>query len=76
MVAGVASLSPPTKRACRIVIRGRLSDRLGSAFPEMVLERRPGQTVMRGPVDQGRLDDLLGRLHDLGLEPLCVDVDE
>jgi hypothetical protein len=38
--------SVPNQRRYRIVIRGRLSDRLGSAFPEMSLERHPGQTVM------------------------------
>ena len=63
-------------RQCRIVIRGRLSDRLGSAFPQMALERRPGQTVMRGPADGAQLDELLDRLRDLGLEPLSVDVHE
>ena len=61
-------------RWCRIVIWGRLSDRLGSAFPEMALERGPGQTVMRGRVAQGRLHELLDRLGDLGIEPVSVDV--
>jgi hypothetical protein len=75
-VVRVESVGVTTGRSCRIVIRGRLSDRLGAAFPEMSLERRPGRTVMRGAVDGARLDDLLGRLRDLGLEPLSVDVDE
>ena len=70
------SLGVPTQRHCRIVIRGRLSDRLGSAFAELSMERRPGQTVMRGRVDPARLDGLLHRLRDLGLEPVCVRVDE
>jgi hypothetical protein len=64
------------QRRYRIVIRGRLSDRLGSAFPEMSLERHPGQTVMSGPADQARLHVLLDRLRDLGIEPVSVDVDE
>jgi hypothetical protein len=55
---------------------GRLSDRLGSAFAEMSLERHPGQTVMSGPADQARLHVLLDRLRDLGIEPVSVDVDE
>ena len=68
--------SVPNQRRYRIVIRGRLSDRLGSAFPEMSLERHPGQTVMSGPADQARLHVLLDRLRDLGTEPVSVDVDE
>jgi hypothetical protein len=72
----VESVGASTGRQCRIVIRGRLSDRLGSAFPELSLERRPGRTVMRGALDGARLEDLLGRLRDLGLEPVSVDVDE
>jgi hypothetical protein len=60
----------------RIVIRGRISDRLGAAFPETSLERCPGRTVLLGSVERGSLDDLLHRLGDLGLEPLSVDVEE
>ena len=69
-------IEPVPRRDYRIVIRGRLSDRLGSAFSEMSLERRPGETVMSGPVDESRLHELLGRLRDLGLEPVSVDVDD
>jgi hypothetical protein len=65
----------PNTRRCEIVIWGCLSDRLGSAFPEMALERGPGQTVLRGRADQRRLHDLLERLRDLGIEPVRVDVD-
>jgi hypothetical protein len=57
-----------------IVIRGRLSARLGSAFPEMSLERGPGETVMRGPADPDRQHELLDRLRDLGIEPVSIDV--
>jgi hypothetical protein len=63
-------------RQCRIVIRGRISDRLGAAFPEMALDRRPGETVLAGSVAPAGLDRLLDRLGDLGLEPLSVDVEE
>jgi hypothetical protein len=66
----------PIRRRYRIVIRGRLSDRLGSAFPEVALDRRPGRTVMRGAAEPARLDELLDRLRDLGLEPLRVDVED
>lgn len=62
-------------RQCRIVIRGRLSDRLGVAFPQLSLERRPGQTVMHGLADSAQLDELLDRLRDLGLELVSVDVE-
>jgi len=68
--------SVPHVRRYRIVIRGRLSERLGSAFPEMALERGPGQTVMRGRADRARLHALLDRLRDLGIEPVSVDVDD
>ena len=60
----------------RIVIPGRLSDRLGSVFPEMSLERQPGRTVMSGRADRARLHELLDRLRDLGIEPVSVDVDD
>jgi len=66
----------PGERKYTIVIRGRLSDRLGSAFPGVTLERCRGTTVMCGPADDARLDELLERLRDLGLEPMRVDVDE
>jgi hypothetical protein len=73
---GVELESGSNTRRCRIVIRGRLSDRLGSAFPEMALERRPGQTAMCGRADHARLLEVLDRLRDLGIEPVSVDVDD
>jgi hypothetical protein len=72
----VDNVDPPGDRQYRIVIRGRLSDRMGSAFPGVTLQRGPGRTVMCGPADAARLGELLERLRDLGLEPLSVDVDE
>jgi len=74
-VARVEKVDPPAERRCTIVIRGRLSDRLGSAFPEMALQRRAGTTVLCGRADGAQLGELLDRLRDLGLEPLSVDVD-
>lgn len=56
----------------RVVVRGRLSERLGSAFGELELERRAGQTVLRGSGDRARLDAVLDRLHELGLEVVSV----
>jgi hypothetical protein len=63
-------------RLYRIVLRGRISDRLGAAFPDMSLERCPGRTILSGPVGRASLDGLLDRLGDLGLEALSVDVEE
>jgi hypothetical protein len=57
----------------RIVVRGRLSERLGAAFGELRLERRPGRTVLSGSGDQVRLQAVLDRLRDLGLEVVSVD---
>ncbi|HWM09355.1 MAG TPA: hypothetical protein VNO82_08415 [Solirubrobacteraceae bacterium] len=57
----------------RIVVRGRLSERLGSAFRDVTLERHTGRTVLRGNQQQARLDSVLTRLNDLGIEPLEVD---
>jgi len=72
----VDNADPQAERRYSIVIRGRLSDRLGSAFPEMALQRRLGTTVMSGRAEDAGLGELLDRLRDLGLEPLSVDVVE
>ena len=60
----------------RIVVKGRLSERLGSAFGGVKLERRPGQTVLSGAGDRAQLDRLLARLSDLNIEPLSVDAED
>jgi hypothetical protein len=57
----------------RIVVRGRLSERLGSAFRDVTLERQPGRTVLRGNDGEARLESVLRRLNDLGIEPLAVE---
>lgn len=51
-----------------IVVRGRMSDRLGAGLHGMTLERGPGRTVIRGCADGARLEALLEALADLGLE--------
>ena len=51
-----------------IVVRGRMSDRLGAGLHGMTLERGPGRTVIRGRADGARLQALLEALADLGLE--------
>jgi hypothetical protein len=58
----------------RIVVRGRLSDRLGSAFSGMTLEQLDGATALVGVVsDQSHLFGLLERVQSLGLELLRVE---
>jgi hypothetical protein len=66
----------PRARRFRIVVRGRLSQRLGSAFDDVTLERRSGQTVLSGASGQAELDSVLARLTDLGIEPLSVEDDD
>jgi len=58
----------------RIVVRGRLSERLGSAFAGMALEPQDGATALVGVVsDQSHLFGLLERVQSLGLELLRVE---
>jgi hypothetical protein len=53
----------------RISVRGRLTDRLGSAFSGMTLESAPGQTALVGEIrDQSELYGVLDRVRSLGLE--------
>jgi len=63
-------------KSYRIVVRGRLSQRLGSAFSDVTLERRPGQTVLTGTNGQASLESVLVRLNDLGIEALEVQGDD
>jgi len=60
----------------RIVVKGRLSERLGSAFQGVSLERRPGETVLRGAGDRAQCERMLERLRNLNIEPLSVDADD
>lgn len=59
-----------------IVVPGRLSERLASAFPELLAGHLTGETVLSGPVSSQRLREVLGQLRDLGIEPVSVDVDD
>ena len=57
----------------RICIRGRLTERLGSAFEGMRLEAGATETVFTGEIrDQSQLYGLLDRVRDLGLELVSV----
>jgi len=56
-----------------IRVRGLLSDRLLSAFPEMRARIRDHETVLTGELpDQSALHGVLGRIEELGLELLEV----
>jgi hypothetical protein len=56
-----------------IRVRGLLSDRLLSAFPEMHARIRDHETVLAGELaDQSALHGVLGRIEALGLELLEV----
>jgi hypothetical protein len=60
----------------RIVVKGRLSERLGSAFQDVTLQRQAGRTILIGGAGQARLDSVLARLNDLGIEPLSVEAND
>lgn len=57
----------------RICIRGRLTERLGSALEGMSLEAGATDTAFTGEIrDQSQLYGLLDRVRDLGLELISV----
>ena len=57
----------------RICIRGRVTERLGSALEGMRLEAGATETVFTGEIrDQSQLYGLLDRVCDLGLELVSV----
>lgn len=57
----------------RICIRGRVTERLGSALEGMRLEAGATETVFTGEIrDQSQLFGLLYRVCDLGLELVSV----
>jgi hypothetical protein len=62
---------PPTRYT--IVVKGRLSERLGSAFGELELEPMSGATALSGEfVDETQLYGVIDRLRDLGMELVSV----
>jgi hypothetical protein len=57
----------------RIVVRGRLGDRLASSFEGMTLVASRGITELHGhDLDQAQLHGILSRIRDLGLELVSV----
>jgi hypothetical protein len=64
----------PTLRI-RITVRGRLSERLATAFDGLALVAGDGETELVGDVlDQTQLHGLLARIRDLGLDLESVSV--
>lgn len=62
-----------TARRYEIVVRGRLSERYGTAFDAVELEARNGETALHSEfTDQAQLYGLLNRLRDFGLELISV----
>ena len=59
----------------RISVRGRLTERIGSAFKGMGLEPGKGQTYLVGEIrDQSHLYGVLDQVRNLGLELVSVEV--
>jgi hypothetical protein len=57
----------------RICIRGRVTERVGSAFEGMWLEAGATESVFTGEIrDQSQLYGLLDRVRDLSLELVSV----
>ena len=57
----------------RVIVRGRLSDRLASAFEGLTVEPADGETALSGCfVDQAQLHGVLDRLRALGIELVSV----
>ena len=57
----------------QICIRGRVTERLGSALEGMRLEAGETETMFTGEIrDQSQLYGLLDRVRDLGLELVSV----
>jgi len=62
------------RRNYRIVVRGRLTERFGSAFSGMALEPQEGATALVGAIDdQSHLFGVLERVRSLGLELIRVE---
>jgi hypothetical protein len=61
--------SRPGGKLYVITIRGRVGSSLLTAFGPMQVSTAPGQTVLRGPLeDQAALYGVLARIASLGLE--------
>ena len=71
MLIGMDDHKHPT--SYQINVRGQLSDRLLSAFPELRARTRDHETLLTGALpDQSALHGVLARIEALGLELLEV----
>jgi hypothetical protein len=62
-----------TPRRYRVVVRGRLGERLAGAFEHLELDSGAGQSSLTGTfADQAQLHGLLDRLRDLGIQLISV----
>jgi hypothetical protein len=60
--------------AYRITVRGIMSERFCRGFPGLVSSPGPGRTVLEGDLPCGvRVDDVLSKLGNLGVEVLAVE---
>jgi hypothetical protein len=67
-------MEPAGRNKYRIVVKGRLTDRFGSAFAGMALEPEGGATALVGAIaDQSHLFGLLESVRSLGLELIRVE---
>lgn len=58
----------------RITVRGVMSERFSRGFPGLSSHPGPGRTMLEGGLPAGlRLDDVLSKLDNLGLEVLGVE---
>jgi hypothetical protein len=63
----------PHPTGYRVVVRGRLSQRLAAAFDGLTVEPGDGQTALSGCfLDQAQLHGVLDRLRALGIELVSV----
>ena len=65
----------PCPTRYRVVVRGRLSQRLAAGFDGISVESGDGQTTLTGCyLDQAQLHGVLDRLRALGIELVSVNV--
>jgi len=60
----------------RIVVRGRLGNRLAALFHGLDYEEGGGESALIGSLDQSGLHGVLRRLFDLGIDLVRVNPDE
>jgi hypothetical protein len=57
----------------RVVVRGRLGERLTSCFEHLELDSQPGESSLTGTfADEAQLHGLLDSLRDLGIQLVSV----